>query len=242
MKKFFIPLALLLFIIAGCRHNDPNLVEAKLYTLSDSIYLENEFEDGYSHFTINLELPVTDNDSLRINILHWMLSEKTEDFQSCLERAKIQFFEGEGSEPSSNYEGNYTLVEQTDRYVTYITEGFLYSGGAHDMPWYYGATFSKIDGSIVGYDLFDNPEGLVNLIAENITKQYFDQLEEDDFLFDYTDITELPVNDPWIETDSVVFCFQPYEIAAYATGIPLCKISKEALLPYLSEKGKSILF
>lgn len=242
MKKLFIPFALLLLAIAGCKPKDINLVEAEPYTLSDSIYLENEFEEGYSYYTMNLDLPVTKNDSLRMSILHWMLSPETEDYQYYTEYDKNLFFEGEGSEPKSNFEGNYTLTEQTDRYVTYITEGFLYSGGAHDMPWYYGATFSKIDGSIVGYDMFNNLDGLLDLIAKNMTKQYFDQLEENDFLFDFTDITALPDNDPWIETDSVVFCYQTYEIAAYASGMPLCKISKEDLLPYLSEKGKNILF
>ena len=109
------------------------------------------------------------------------------------------------------------------------------------MPWYNGTTFSKIDGSIVGYDLFEDPEKLIGLIAQNIEKQYFEKYEKEGFTFEYDEIIALPFNEPWIETDSVVFCFQPYEIASYAAGMPLCKIALTDLEPYLSEKGKTFL-
>jgi len=242
MKRIILPILLLFLVVAGCKPKDPNLVEAEPYSYLDSLYLENEFEEGYSYFLMNVDLPVCENDSLRLHILHWMLSPETEDHEAYIESVKNQFFEEEGVEPRSSYEENYTLAEQTDRYVTYITEGFMYSGGAHDMPWYYGTTFSKIDGSIVGYDMFDNPELLIPLISENLRTQYFETLEQDDYPIDFDEVTVLPTNEPWIETDCVVFCYQSFEIASYADGLPLCKISKEDLKPYLSEKGKSILF
>jgi hypothetical protein len=109
------------------------------------------------------------------------------------------------------------------------------------MPWYNGTTFSKIDGSIVGYDLFEEPEKLIDLIAENIEIQYFEKLEKEDLFLEFEEITALPNNEPWIETDSVVFCFEPYEIASFSAGMPLCKIALTDLKPYLSEKGKSLL-
>jgi hypothetical protein len=232
---------MLLLVIVGCNPKDPNEVDVKPYTLCDSVFIESEYGDGYSCFNVSLDLPVTNNKTLRQNILHWMLSDETEDHVSYLETMKDNFFEEDGSEPRSNYEENFSLSEQTDQYVTYITEGFLYSGGAHEMPWYNGTTFSKIDGSIVGYDLFEDPEQLIKIIAENIENQYFSKYAEEDFFFDYQDITTLPENEPWIETDSVVFCYQPYEIAAFAAGMPLCKIALSDLKPYLSEKGKLFL-
>ena len=241
MKRLFFSITMLLLVIASCNLKDPNEVDVKPYTLRDSIFIESEYGNGYSYFNVSLDLPVTDNKTLRQNILHWMLSDETEDPVSYLESMKDNFFEEDGSEPRSNYEENYTLSEQTDQYVTYTTEGFLYSGGAHEMPWYNGTTFSKIDGSIVGYDLFEDPEKLINIIAENIKNQYFSKYAEEDFFFEYEEITTLPENEPWIETDSVVFCYQPYEIAAFAAGMPLCKIALSDLKPYLSEKGKMFL-
>lgn len=241
MKKYFIPLVLLLFAI-GCTPKNSNLVEAKPYTLSDSLYMENAYEEGYSHYTANLDLPVTDNDNLRLNILHWMLSPETEDYEYYLQCNKNQFFGEEGSEPRSELENNYTLSEQTDLYVTYICEGYAYTGGAHPVPWYYGATFSKIDGGIVGYDMFNDLDQLSEIISSHFREQYsesFDLVEEMEDSSEETNFI-LPINEPWIETDSVVFCYQTFEIAPYATDMPLCKISKEDLWPYMSEKGKSL--
>ena len=240
MKKLFLPIALLLVVAVGC-NQDANEVDIETYSLCDSVFIESEYGDGYSYFNVNLDLPVTKNKTLRQNILHWMLSEETDDPVSYLETLKDNFFENDGSEPRSEYEDNYTLSEQTDKYVTYTTEGYEYTGGAHAMPWYNGTTFSKVDGSIVGYDLFEDPEQLIGIIAKNIESQYFEKYTEEYDFIDHDEINVLPTNEPWIETDSVVFCYQAYEIASYAAGMPLCKIALTDLKPYLSEKGKSLL-
>lgn len=239
MKKLFLPIAMLLLVVTGCQNT--NEVDVDTYTLCDSLYIENEYSEGYSYFNVSMDLPVTRNKTLKKSILHWMLSDSTTDHVGYLESMKDGFYEEDGSEPRSIYEENYSLSEQTDKYVTYTTEGYLYTGGAHEMPWYNGTTFSKIDGSIVGYDLFEDPEKLIGLIAQNIEKQYFEKYEKEGFTFEYDEIIALPFNEPWIETDSVVFCFQPYEIASYAAGMPLCKIALTDLEPYLSEKGKTFL-
>ena len=241
MKKLILPIVMLLLVVTGCQPKDPNEVDVETYTLCDSVFIESEYSEGYSSFNVSLDLPVTKNKTLRQSILHWMLSDDTEDHVAYLKSMRDDFFEEDGSEPRSQFEENYSLSEQTDKYVTYTTEGFIYTGGAHEMPWYNGTTFSKIDGSIVGYDLFEEPERLIDLIAENIEKQYFEKFEEEGFFLEYEEITALPENEPWIETDSVVFCFQSNEIASYAAGMPLCKIALTDLEPYLSEKGKSLL-
>ncbi len=239
-KRTILPI-LFLLVFASCQPKDANEIDVETYSLCDSVFIESEYGSGYSRFNVSLELPVTKNKTLRQNILHWMLSDETEDHVSYLQSMKDNFFEEDGSEPCSEYEENYTLAEQTEHYVTYITEGYLYSGGAHEIPWYNGTTFSKIDGSIMGYDLFEEPEQLIGLIAENIESQYFAKFAEEDLFIEYEEINALPDNEPWIETDSVVFCYKPYEIASYAAGMPLCKIALTSLEPYLSEKGKSFL-
>lgn len=244
MKKLLIPIALLMMVALGCNRTpkDPNEVDAEPFTISDSIFQENEYAEGYSYFTMNLDLPITKNQTLRQNILHWMLSTETEDPENYILSMKEDFFADDGSEPLSFYEENYSLSEQTDRYVTYINEGFIYTGGAHGMPWYNGTTFSKIDGNIVGYDMFEDPEQLAEIITINIRKQHFENYDLIEEMFDTGEEGSfvLPVNEPWIETDSIVFCYQSYEIAPYSAGMPLCKISKEDLWPYMNEKGKSL--
>ena len=245
MKKSIIYIALILLVVVGCNRapkTSSNEVMAEPYTFSDSVFLANDFGEDYSRYTVNIDLPVTDNDSLRKNIIRWMLADETEDYKAYFAADKDRFFAEEGDEPHSTFEGNYTLSEQTDSYVTYISEGYVYTGGAHPMPWYYGISFSKQDGSIIGYDLFDDPEQLAGLISENIRKQYFEpnNTEEEEYLFEPDEPFQLPTNQPWIETDSVVFCYGPFEIAPFAAGIPLCKIAVSDLKPYLSEKGKAL--
>jgi hypothetical protein len=249
MKKLFIPLVLLLFVILGCNRTkeNPNEVKVESYTISDSVFLENEFGQDYSRYYMYLELPVTDNDTLRENIIEWMLEPGTKDYVAFFKADKDRFFAEEGDEPESEFNGSFALLEQTDTYVTYIADGYVYTGGAHPMPWYYGVTFSKLDGSVMGYDLFvddifDAPEQLIELISINIRDQYFDKInnEEEEYLFEPDDYFPLPTNQPWVESDSVVFCYGPFEIAPYAAGMPLCKIPIKDLQPYLSEKGKSL--
>ena len=134
MKKLFFPIALLLFLCANCTHINPNEVEVKPYILCDSVFVESDFGDDYSYYTMNVDLPVTKNDNLRKNIMHWMLTEETEDYKTFFQEEKERFFAEEGEEPQSVFEGNYTLSEQNDLYVTYISEGYAYTGGAHPQP------------------------------------------------------------------------------------------------------------
>ena len=245
MKKLLIPFALMLLVLMSCNRtkSNSNVVDVESYSLIDSVFIESDYGSDYAYYTLNADLPVTDNDSLRKNILHWMLSDDTEDYETFFENEKDRFFAEDGDEPRSTLETNYTLSEQTDLYVTYISEGFIYTGGAHPMPWYFGTSFSKVDGSIIGYDLFNDPEQLIGLISENIQKQYFDSInsEEEEYLFAPDETFLLPTNEPWIEAGSVVFCYEPFEIAPYAAGMPLCKIAIDELKPYLSEKGKALL-
>ena len=248
MKKILFPIVLLLAFVGCNRTKNLNEVDVEPYSLIDSVFIESEYGEDYAYYSVNADLPVTKNDSLRNNILHWMLSDNTEDYTTYFQNEKDRFFTEEGDEPRSALQSNYTLSEQTDAYVTYISEGYVYTGGAHPIPWYYGTTFSKLDGSILSYDLFDSsvfdaPEQLIGLISDNIRSQYFDKInnEEEEYLFEPNAILPFPTNHPWIETDSLVFCYQPYEIAPYSAGMPLCKIAINDLKPYLSEKGKSLL-
>lgn len=245
MKKLSIPFLMVLFILAtSCNRSEsnPNDVDVETYSINDSILIDNGYEEDYSRYTMNIDLPVTKNDTLRQNIIQWMLSSESEDYKAHFKAEEKRFFNEEGQEPRSVFEGNYTLSEQTDLYVTYISEGYTYTGGAHSMPWYYGVSFSKIDGSMIGYEIFEDPDQLVELISQNIRQQYFGNFntEEEEYLFEPDDYFPLPTNQPWIETDSIVFCYGSFEIAPYAAGMPSCKIAINDLQPYLSEIGKSL--
>lgn len=244
MKKSLIPILLLLIAIVGCNSkNNSNKFEVVHYTLNDSVLIEGAFGEEYSYYLVNADIPVTKNTNLKENIINWMLDGADEDYETYFEEKRDSFFDEEGDEPGSMLTSEYTLAEQTDLYVTYISEGSVFTGGAHPMPWYFGTTFSKTDGSIIGYDIFDDPEQIVELVAEGIQKQYFEpnNTAEEEYLIDMSEPFKLPTNQPWIEGGSVVFCYQPLEIESYSAGIPFCKIALDDLKPYLSAKGKKLL-
>lgn len=244
MKKLIIPIALLLLTMSGCKctRSNPNEVEVEAYTLVDSILIENDLGEKYSYYVVNADLPVTKNNELKESIISWMLDGEEMELGAYFEDKRNSFFAEEGDEPGSILKNNYTLVEQTDAYVTYLSEGMVFTGGAHPMPWYYGTSFSKTDGSIIGYDIFDNPEQLVGLITEALRTQYFEpnNTDEEGSFIEPGDTFELPTNLPWIEGNSLVFCYQPFEIEPYSAGMPLCKIALTDLKPYFSERGKQL--
>ena len=76
MKKLIIPVLLFFVMAVGCNRtkSNPNLVDIKLVVINDSVLVQNEFDEAYSRYTMNIDLPVTDNKILRQSIIHWMLS------------------------------------------------------------------------------------------------------------------------------------------------------------------------
>ena len=245
MKKLLIPVALLLIGACGNHPKTDNasFVDIESFFYADSVFLENEYAEGYSKYQAEIELPVTENKALLDSILAWMFDASDKTPTEFVKAEKERFFAEEGNEPLAALESNYLLVEQTDRYVTYLAEGSLYTGGAHPLPWYTGTTFSKKDGSRMGYNMFDQPEQLVEMVAEAIRSQYFgvlDSEEEEEYLLEPVEFFHLPYAEPWVENDSVVFCYGSYEIAPFSAGLPYCTLSKTQLKPYLNEKGKSL--
>lgn len=51
----------------------------------------------------------------------------------------------------------------------------------------------------------------------------------------------LPFYDPCLTSEGFVFCYQQYEIAPYAMGMPAFTVSYEKILPYLTDEAKSLL-
>ena len=49
----------------------------------------------------------------------------------------------------------------------------------------------------------------------------------------------LPSTNPWIENDSVHFIYGPYEIAAFAAGMPECAFPYSVMEKFLTNEGKA---
>ncbi len=127
-------------------------------------------------------------------------------------------------------------VFETSKFVTYTSQVYSYSGGAHGMESLNGKVFRKPDGQRIGWDMFSpsGKEKLRELIKERLMKNYFKAANEEEFynmlLADNARYTfPLPESDPFFLFNGVQFVYQQYEIAPYAAGMPTCTLPYESL-------------
>jgi hypothetical protein len=142
---------------------------------------------------------------------------------------------------------DFKKVFESDKIVSYKFINDSYSGGAHGSEQEMCMSFRKEDGRRLDMSMFTvdaNDEFLHGAIEQAIASQYFDvpDISTDegkaslaDNLLDEADqdYFPLPETNPLFMQDSVMFIYQPYEIAAFAAGLPTCTIAYKDL----NEKG-----
>lgn len=260
MKKRIVFLVVsCLVLAASCHRNvkdDPNAFDFKTITVEDSVQFPEEameewMFDDMAYYLGVVDVPITGNETLRDNIIGWMsdfmssnYDGDSQDVQAMLNFDKDEFLGLESGTPQSSNQLFLTLQEDNDRYVTYLCDNYVYTGGAHGASYQAGATFSKKNGARFDFGMFKDPMELVELLKKEVKEQHFDPVnEETEFVFEEAIFPEavedfpLPSTDPWIQHDSVVFLYQSYEIAPYACGMPQCKLPYVALKEYLTDEG-----
>ncbi len=159
------------------------------------------------------------------------------------------------------------LLEETDRYITYLTSGEGFMGGAHGYATATGETFRKSDGLRIGYTskfneskgsydihkqtLFKDPRAKeLNALLKDGLKSYFNEFQEgamsDDDLRDQlldVDVNNipLPANPPIFTKSGLSFTYQQYEIAAYAAGMPSFNIPYDKIKGCLTDEAISVI-
>ena len=234
----------------------------------DSIGLELEDSIAEIHYTVFW--PVSDKSVLADSIRRFIaktVGDETADltdakaFLAKRMQAKYKELKDEYAEmssevefevPTMEYDCNITREYETDQYITLATLIYEYHGGAHGGALGISSTFSKADGRRMGYNLLKNTdsEGFRKLIKEGLY-EYFSsndvEIKNDEQLLDMLTIEggidqlPLPFYDPWLTSEGFVFCYQQYEIAPYAMGMPAFTVSYEKILPYLTDEAKSLL-
>lgn len=271
MKKILIPIASVIaatFMVAcgivpdNTTANDSDSLNLDSIALGDMEFRTEQkyFTDTLTQnevtasYTVTIDVPVSGNPQLVDSIKQWISShlihqdiEMTFDEEMLKQCASAYFqecdedglFEGFGA----YFESSATVLADTLGFVTYEIEGYDYTGGAHGMPFNYGVTFSKEDGSQIGWDIFADTTQLAPLVKEYIGS-YFDEIGVtfEEYLFDgvYDDFP-LPYTEPWLTAEGVKFIYGAYEIAPYAAGMPSGVVPYKMVDKYLSDKAKKLI-
>lgn len=160
-----------------------------------------------------------------------------------------QYIDEDEEIPGWEYDFSLTRTSETDRYVIFLSEDIVFSGGAHGGIIGCGPlTFDKKDGHLVEKFLKDSAlqemqpllrKGLVQYFASNGQEIQPEQLGE--YLTLSGDVIPYPVWAPIPTPEGLDFTYQQYEIASYADGMPSFTLPYEEVLPFLTEDAKEII-
>ena len=151
--------------------------------------------------------------------------------------------------PGWEYEFNLLKDRETDQYVVFLSQDYVYLGGAHGgITGRGGLTFGKKDGLLVEKTVDPaSLDAIQPLLRKGLTKYFSDedmeiaQEELDNYLFLETGVIPLPAWTPYPSEEGLVFTYQQYEIAAYAAGMPEFTVPYADILPYLTPEAKALL-
>ena len=120
-------------------------------------------------------------------------------------------------------------IDETTDFVTYLSDAYSYTGGAHGSGYQAGTTFRKRDGKRLNMvvDTTKTAE-MQQLLREGIVRYFRDmgenELSEHDIishLYIENGVVPLPKSQPYLTKDGVVFLYGQYEIGPYVLGMPV---------------------
>ena len=149
------------------------------------------------------------------------------------------------------WEYDFSLLKdcETDRYVVFLSQDYVYLGGAHGgVVGRGGLTFDKKEGALVEKMVDSASLDAVQPLLRKGLSQYFSDNEMevapeelDNILFLETGVIPFPAWTPYPSEEGLVFTYQQYEIAAYAAGMPEFTVPYADILPYLTPEAKALL-
>ena len=129
--------------------------------------------------------------------------------------------------PGWEYDFSLLKDRETDRYVVFLSQDYVYLGGAHGgVVGRGGLTFDKKEGALVEKMVDSASLDAVQPLLRKGLSQYF---------------SPFPAWTPYPSEEGLVFTYQQYEIAAYAAGMPEFTVPYADILPYLTPEAKALL-
>lgn len=145
-----------------------------------------------------------------------------------------------------------TVLAETDRYITYYYQTYMYGGGAHGYTTEVGFTFRKSDGrQILLLTETESPQ-LASLIKEGVRGFFSGEAEKpytDEELLEFLFAEEvsalnhipLPANPPYLTKTGLVMLYTQYEIGPYSSGIITFEIPFDKIRPFLTPEAKALI-
>jgi hypothetical protein len=151
--------------------------------------------------------------------------------------------------PGWEYDFSLLKDRETDRYVVFLSQDYVYLGGAHGgVVGRGGLTFDKKEGALVEKMVDSASLDAVQPLLRKGLSQYFSDNEMevapeelDNILFLETGVIPFPAWTPYPSEEGLVFTYQQYEIAAYAAGMPEFTVPYADILSYLTPEAKALL-
>ena len=262
MKKIFIA-ALSVFMmttVISCdnksKNNDPAESDKLAY---ETITVEEGGDSLRMRFRFVVDFPIQGPEALvneiKKNIFYSMgdsaLTDMSEKNLNTIGKKYLDLYEEEVKEMQDSYDGNYAvsyanegqvkIIENTDKYVTYNTDSYNYTGGAHGMPYNAYFTIDKSNNKTLTLkDVIaaDKMDAFKEMLKGYIVAQYYEgetPAWDDVFKFD------LPTQAPAITANGIIFNYAAYEIDCYAAGMPKCKIPYEDIEEMMTEEAKTLI-
>lgn len=292
MKSLFMTIAMAAALTACGHRASQQATEAEgTEFATDSIGLERE--DSLASIKVSIDWPTSGNDTLVSNIRQYICEQLAtrpwqeghpevkltddgkklvgttvkEQYDELAQMGNEARQEGYGYGMTMSSYIHVFKLEETDYYITYLSNSEGFMGGAHGYATSTGITFSKMSGQKIGYHteytqqteqfetkeqtMFSNPKSdeLAQLIKEGV-RSYFKECQDDvvsdeqlkDMLIGVEDVNHIPLpsNPPIFTKKGLCFTYQQYEIAPYAAGIINFDLPYEKVLPYLTEEAKKL--
>lgn len=179
--------------------------------------------------------------------LHEMM-EAIEESGEYTEKEKEDFL---NDRPGWEYDFTLAQVVDTLGYAVYLSEDYIYAGGAHGGVLGQGyLTYDKKTGKRVEHVIDPDCTEQIQPLLEAGLIDYFtgsdgtvpSPEELRDWLFiDEGDPIPLPAWEPSPAEEGILFVYQQYEIAAYAMGMPSFAVPYADIAPFLTPEAKALL-
>lgn len=254
MKKIFN--ICLLLVLAACQKN--NTLETKRFSLQE----ENEKVSisvamDYPQKGEGIALP-----EIRQQVVEFLLPE----YKGNLDNADAilkQFAQAENKDLQpeedleysfkATYSGSVDLIAQNPKFVTFVYDSYVFTGGAHGMSFWQAKTISKSNGKLINGNILNDKANTAEfkpLLKQGLNAYFtaqkgavyqcdFQEADLKDEVFGEYNVNNLPLplSKPFLTDNGVGFAYLPYEISWYANGRISFVLPYEIMKPYLTPEA-----